>query len=91
MLLLFMLLSYQKMRSMYFIVVNNMLSERNRRFNNSFDFLTALSVCNRTSNNMLKCINYYDAYDFFLNKVMNRSRLVKYIYSNRKNIMDFYK
>jgi hypothetical protein len=81
---------------MYFTVVNNILSDINKRFYNS-DFLTAISVFNPTSNNflndnfILKFTNYYDDDKYFSDKVLSQCRLAKNMYIGCKNIKNFYK
>jgi hypothetical protein len=82
---------------MYFTVVDNILNEVNKRFNDNFDFLTAISVFNPTLNNflnnnfVLKFMNYYDDDKYFLDKVLSQCRLAKNMYISCKNIMDFTK
>jgi UDP-glucose 4-epimerase len=82
---------------MYFTVVDNILSEMNKRFNDNIDFLTAISVFNPTSNNflndnfVLKFTNYYDDDKYFSDEVLSQWRLAKNMYIVCKNIINFYK
>lgn len=47
------LYTIQKMRVIYFKIINNILSEMNKLFTNISDFLTEMSVFNLTPNNFL--------------------------------------
>jgi hypothetical protein len=66
------------MQVMYSTVVDNILSEMNKRFNDLSDFLTAISVFNPTLNNLLnnyfvlKFTNYYDDDKYFSDKVLSQ-------------------
>ncbi|CAI6358341.1 unnamed protein product [Macrosiphum euphorbiae] len=86
----------QKFRIMYFTVIDNMLSEMKKRFNNNSEFSTAISVFNPISTNflnddfVLKCINYYGDDNYFSDQVISQSKLAKNMYSSCKNIIDFY-
>ena len=81
---------------MYFTVIDNMLSEMKKRFNNNSEFLTAISVFNPISTNflnddfVLKCINYYGDDNYFSDQVISQSKLAKNMYGSCKNIIDFY-
>jgi hypothetical protein len=81
---------------MYFTVIDNMLNEMKKRFNNNSEFLTAISVFNPISTNILnddfvlKCINYYGDNNYFSDQVISQSKLAKNMYSSCKNIIDFY-
>jgi len=81
---------------MYFTVINNMLSEMKKRFNNNSKFLTAITIFNPISTNflndafVLKCINYYGDDNYFSDQVISQSKSAKNMYSSCKNIIDFY-
>jgi hypothetical protein len=78
----------QKLRMMYFTVIDNMLNEMKKRFNNNSEFLTAISVFNPISTNflndyfVLKCINYYGDDNYFSDQVISQSKLAKNMYSS---------
>lgn len=86
----------QNLRVLYFTVIDNILGEMNKRFNNNSEFLSAISVFNPISTNflnenfLLKCTKYYGFDDYFSGHVVSQSKLAKNMYHSCTNIMDLY-
>lgn len=73
----------QKLRVIYCTVIDNILSEMKKRFNENSEFLTAISVFTPIPTNflndnfVLKCKHYYGDDDYFSDQAVCQSKLAK--------------